>query len=334
MFRQAQAVGTSLTAVGRTAGLAEPCTAWLLDVGAAGDKAAYAVTSARCVGQTDPASIMAGVDVPEATVEFNAFAPLTGAGQADLVQAPIEAVEWASVRGTDLAVLRLGSTYGELADRGVRPIDPVAAVEQGAEILIAGVPVEGLAPDQQYLRGSRCQVGETSDILEDGLLGRDGQASDCAGILDGSQGSPVFNPAGDAVAMVTTTTIGSTQATACALGLPCQVADDGGISVKEDTSYMLPVVALAGCFPEGTFALGGDCALEDPEIGGAGPGGGVGRQAGVDGGHRARGGAARGLHLDGCDRGEAGRVGDGGLHGARGVARRHAGGCAGCRRCG
>ncbi|HSO03121.1 MAG TPA: trypsin-like peptidase domain-containing protein, partial [Candidatus Limnocylindrales bacterium] len=254
LFRQAQAIGTSLTAVGRTAGLAEPCTAWLLDVGAAGEQAAYAVTSARCVGQTDPASVMAGMDVPEATVEFNAFAPLTSAGQADLVQAPVEAVEWASVRGTDLAVLRLGSTYAELGDRGVRPIDPVAAAEQGAEILIAGVPVEGLATDQQYLRGSRCQVGETSDILEEGLLGLDGQASDCAGILEGSQGSPVFNPAGGAVAMVTTTTIGATQATACALGLPCQVADDGGISVKDDTTYMLPVVALASCFPEGTFS--------------------------------------------------------------------------------
>ena len=80
----------------------------------------------------------------------------------------------------------------------------------------------------------------------------------------GPQGSPVFNPAGEAVAMVTTTTIGATEETACALGLPCQVSDDGGISVKENTNYMLPVAALAGCFANGTFTLGGDCALEDP----------------------------------------------------------------------
>jgi hypothetical protein len=264
LFQQSQAAGTSLTAVGRTSGLAEPCTAWLLDVGASGDAGAFAVTSARCVGQADPATVASGLDVKDANVEFNAFAPLTTAKQPDLVKAPIEAVEWASVRGTDLAVLRLGATYGELADRGVRPIRPVAAAEKGAEILIAGVPVEGIEPDQQYLRGSRCQAGETSDVLEGGLLWHDAQGSDCAGILRGSAGSPVFNPAGEAVAMVTTTTIGATQETACALGLACRVSEDGGISVKEDTSYMLPVSALAGCFPKGTFALGGDCALEDP----------------------------------------------------------------------
>ena len=264
LFGQSQAAGTSLTAVGRTAGLAEPCTAWLLDAGAPGDGSAYAVTSARCVGQTDPTTVMAGQDLDEATVEFNAVAPPASARQPDLVQVPIEAVEWASVRGTDLAVLRLGATYDELAGRGVRPIDPVAAPEEGAEILIAGIPVEGIEPNQQYLRGSRCQAGETSDLLEDALLGRAAQSSQCTGILGGSQGSPVFNPAGQAVAMVTTTTIGATQQTACALGLPCQVADDGGISVKENTTYMLPVAGLAACFPKGVLTLGGDCALEDP----------------------------------------------------------------------
>ena len=264
LFQQAQAAGTSLTAVGRTVGLAEPCTAWLLDAGAPAEADAYAVTSARCVGQTDPATVLAGQDLKDASVEFNAFAPLSTAKQADLVKAPIDAVEWASVRGTDLAVIRLGATYGELAGRGVRPIDPVAASEKGAEILIAGVPIEGIEPNQQYLRGSRCQVGETSDVLEAGLLAHDAQGSDCAGILGGSQGSAVFNPAGEAVAMVTTTTIGATEKTECALGLPCQVSDEGGIAVKENTSYMLPVAALAGCFAKGAFTLGGDCALEDP----------------------------------------------------------------------
>ncbi len=266
LFGQSQAAGTSLTAVGRTAGLAEPCTAWLLDAGAPGDGSAYAVTSARCVGQADPTTVMAGQDLQEATVEFNAVVPPASARQPDLVQARIEAVEWASVRGTDLAVLRLGATYDELAGRGVRPIDPVAAPEEGAEILIAGVPVEGIEPNQQYLRGSRCQAGETTDVLEDVLLGRAAQSSQCTGILGGSQGSPVFNPAGEAVAMVTTTTIGATQQTACALGLPCQVADDGGVSVKENTTYMLPVAGLAACFPGGTFTLGGGCTLEDPAL--------------------------------------------------------------------
>jgi hypothetical protein len=264
LFQQAQAAGTSLTAVGRTTGLAEPCTAWLLDVGARGYQQAYAVTTARCVGHSDPARVMADQDIDDARVEFNAFATLTTAKQPDLVPVPIEAVEWASVRGSDVAVLRLGTSYGELAERGVRPIEPVAAVEKGSQILIAGVPVQGIEPNQQYLRGSRCQAEGTSDVLEGGWLWHDSQVSDCEGILGGSWGSPVFNPAGEAVAMVNTTTIGSEQVTECALGLPCQVSADGVVSVNEGASYLVPVADLAACFPQGRFTLGGQCPLEDP----------------------------------------------------------------------
>ena len=129
----------------------------------------------------------------------------------------------------------------------------------------------------------------------------------------GPQGSPVFNPAGEAVAMVTTTTIGATQETACALGLPCQVSDDGGISVKEDTSYMVPVAALAACFAEGTLHPRRGLCPGGSGVGGPGPRGRVGRQAGVDRGDPARGGPARGVRVDGRDRGEAGQVGHGGL---------------------
>ena len=193
----------------------------------------------------------------------------------------------------------------------MRPIDPVAAPEEGAEILIAGVPVEGIAPEPAV--PAREPMPGRGDLRHP--RGRDCSAAtprrrDCAGILDGSQGSPVFNPAGEAVAMVTTTTIGATQKTACALGLPCQVSDDGGISVKEDTSYMLPVAALAGCFPEGGLhASAVAVRLEDPASGPAGPCRHGGRQAGVDGGDPARGGAAGGFRLDGGDRGEAGQLG-------------------------
>jgi hypothetical protein len=207
---------------------------------------------------------MSDQGIDDARVEFNAFATLTTAKQPDLVPAPIEAVEWASVRGGDMAVLRLGTSYGELAERGVRPIDPVAALEKGSQILVAGVPVQGIEPNQQYLRGSRCQVEETSDVLEGGLLWHDSQASDCEGIRGGSWGSPAFNPAGEAVAMVNTTTIGSEGAAGCAPGRPCQVSADGVVSVNEGASYLVPVADLAACFPQGRFTLGGQCPLEDP----------------------------------------------------------------------
>ncbi len=265
LFQAAQAADTSLTGVGRTIGLSEPCTAWLLDVDGPAASPAYAITNGRCVGATDRAGVVSDQAVGNAVVEFNAFAALTSAVLPDLVQAPVSEVVWASTRGTDLAVLRLASTYGELADQGVRAIEAVPTLDQGAEILIAGVPVEDIAASEQFLRGSRCTVGETTDVLEDGWFWRDEQASDCHGILDGSGGSPVFNPAGNAVAMVNTSTIGAQDRAACSDGRPCEVTD-GGVAVKPDTSYMVAVDALAQCFPEGEFTLGGACTLEDPSM--------------------------------------------------------------------
>ena len=264
LFVPNQAQGTSLTGVGRILGLKQPCTAWLLDIGGAPDTPALAVTSGRCAGAIDPAVVLTDVKVEGASVEFNAFATLTSAGRPNVVPAAIDEVVWASVRGTDMAVLRLATTYGDLTGLGVRPIAAASAPEQSAEILVAGVPVEGIESDQRFLRGSRCQVGHTADVLENGWLWHDLQASDCSGILGGSEGSAVFNPAGAAVAMVTTTTIGAQDERACALGRPCEVVAGGGTSAKDDTSYMVPVGGLAGCFPGGEFTPGGSCGLEDP----------------------------------------------------------------------
>jgi hypothetical protein len=263
LFREEQARGTSLTAVGSIEGLALPCTAWLLDVGAAPDSPALAVTAGRCVGIEDSTTVLA--DLPTTgSVSFNTFAALTSADYVAPVVAPVDRILWASMRGTDLAVLRLGASYAELSAQGVDPIAPVDPLAEGGEVLVAGVPVEGVPDDEQNLRGSRCSVGATTDVAEVPWIFQAMQVSGCAGILEGSAGSPAFNPAGEAVGMVTTTTIGAPEATDCAAGRPCEVGE-GTVSLRTDTSYVLPVGQLAACFPEGTLTLGDDCDLEDPE---------------------------------------------------------------------
>ncbi|MGB8020845.1 MAG: serine protease [Candidatus Nanopelagicales bacterium] len=263
LLLESQAKGTSLTAVGRTRGFDKACTAWLLDVGAPAGAAAYAVTNGHCVGVSDSTAVLSDEALRGATIEFNAFAAATSDTQPNLVPAPVHRVVWASMRWTDLAVLQLGTSYGNLAAQGVQPIRPVAPAAQDEEILVAGVPVEGIPVDQQFLRGSRCRVGTSSDVIEFRWMWLDMRASDCTGMLGGSSGSPVFNAAGEAVGMVNTTTIGAQGGQACYLGQPCEVAD-GRVELHEDTTYMLAVDVLAGCFPEGRFALGGDCRLEDP----------------------------------------------------------------------
>ena len=260
---ESQGKGTSLTAVGRTQGLDQPCTVWLLDVQAGADTDAYAATTGRCAGITDAATVLTGEPLEGASVDFNAFAPLTTAVLPNLVTTPIEEVVWASSRGTDLAVLRLGATYGELSDQGVSPITVAAPPTTGEQILVAGVPVDTVPSDQQYLRAVTCAAGQPADVIEDVWLWRDRLTSDCQGVFLGSWGSPTFNPAGEAVAMVTTTSIGAQETTHCYAGEPCEI-QDSQVALVPDTTYLAPVASLGACFPQGTFTLGGECLLEDP----------------------------------------------------------------------
>jgi hypothetical protein len=264
LFLASQAAGTPLAAAGRTRGLAGPCTAWLLDVGAGQDSPAFAVTAGRCVGVTDSATVLSGEPVAGATVEFNAFARVTSSGELSLVPAEVEQVVWASARWTDLALLRLGASYRQLADSGIRPISPTAAPAEGTELLVASVPVRDVPADEQFLRGSRCVAGQPTDVVESGLLWRDLRATDCDGILTGSHGAPVFNEAGEAVAMVASTTIAGGDGPPCSEGLPCEVRDGDVQPVRADTTYVLPVEGLADCIADAELTLADGCPLEDP----------------------------------------------------------------------
>ena len=260
LFLASQASGTSLASVARVTGFDEHCTAWLLETGAAAQAQAYAVTSGRCVGALDPATPVVGRAVEGVTAGFRAFAPLTKAAEPTLLPVPVDEVVWASSGSTDLAVLRLGATYAELAAAGVDPIRPVAAPAEGTRILVAGVPIAGIAPEEQFLRGATCTLGSSVDVREGRWSWPGLRASDCGGILGGSAGSPAFSPAGEAVAMVTTTTIGAPPEADCAVGRPCEVRD-GQVRVVPDTTYLVAVDALAGCFPDGSFSADEGCAL-------------------------------------------------------------------------
>jgi hypothetical protein len=259
---ESQAKGTSLTAVGRTHGLDEPCTAWLVDVRAEASSPAYAVTTGRCVGLTDTMTVLMGEPVDGASIDFNAFAPLTTAVLPNLVTTSIDEVVWASSRGTDLAILQLGSTYGELSQQGVDPISLAAPPGAGERILTAGVPVQTVPEDQQYLRATTCSAGKPADVVEDVWWWPGMVTSDCQGILMGSWGSPALNPAGEARAMVITTSLGA-QDGACGPGAPCEV-HGAQVALVPGITYLTPVAELEACFPQGTFTLGGGCPLEDP----------------------------------------------------------------------
>jgi hypothetical protein len=257
-----QARGTSLMAIGRVVGLTQACTGWLLDVGAPQAAGAFAVTAGRCTGIDDSSTVIRGASVSGAEVQFATFAAPDASVASDPVVAPIEEVVWASTRGVDLAVLRLGVGYPELAAKGVRPIPVAAAPGFGAPILVAGVPV-AVPAGQRHLRGSKCAITGRTDVLEGPWLLHDLRATDCRGILEGSLGSPALSPEGEAVGMVATTSIGAPAVANCALHRPCETGQ-GSVGFHPTTTYLVEVKALAGCFPLGEFRFSASCRLEDP----------------------------------------------------------------------
>ncbi len=134
-----QAQGTSLPGIGRVDGLPMPCTAWLLDVGADPAAAAFAVTAGRCAGIEDSATVRSEESVSGASVSFRLFTDAPdGSGQPVVSQ--IEDVAWASVRGTDLAVLRLADSYGDLSAAGI------PAIKHGGAARGAGPAAGGRRP--------------------------------------------------------------------------------------------------------------------------------------------------------------------------------------------
>jgi hypothetical protein len=201
--------------------------------------------------------------VSGASVVLGAFAAATPVSRTEPIRVPVDRVVWASMRGTDLALLRLATTYGDLAARGVRPIPAAEPLGAGAQILVAGVPIGGIPGPERNLRGSRCSVGGTVDVLEAPWVWPAVQSSDCAGFLEGSAGSPALDPGGRAVGMAVTTTIGSDRADRCYEGRPCEVRSED-VRVAADTTYLTSVAGLDQCFAEGAFGDGEQCPLEDP----------------------------------------------------------------------
>jgi hypothetical protein len=254
--------------IGQLQGAASTCTAVLLDTAAPATAPAYAMTSGHCVGISGANEVLLDRDAGGAQVAFDWF---TDVAEHEVV--PVTSVAWATMRGTDLAVLELGATVGELQDLGLRGWRPVEAVAPtgSQDILMLGIPVGAPIVDipetERYLRLGQCtQDNEPVRLNERQWLWTASLRNDCPQVLPGNSGSAVLDPAtGGLLGLISTTTYKGEQGAECWLGRPCESGEDGEVSFP-DTSYAQPVAGLAACFAGGGFATGGACPLA------AGPG--------------------------------------------------------------
>jgi len=240
--------------------LGSQCTGFIINHGVA-NAPAYLMTNGHCVGLFDSATVHHQLPA-EGKARFNLFKDnLAGA-----ISVNINEISWASMRGTDIAILKTDQTLAQLQQQGLRAYTLAPLPKPGTALSIAGVPVKDIPQEEWALRQVQCKAGQTTRVFEFVWIWDRAQAGDCGGILPGHSGSPVFDPAGQVVGIVNTSTIGAEAGGNCYLGKPCELRKTGVVAAP-NTSYWLAVDGIRGCFTaNGEFSLQqAACSLEQPE---------------------------------------------------------------------
>jgi V8-like Glu-specific endopeptidase len=246
---------TDQTGVARYHGQSD-CTAFVLDL--RNDAApAYALTNGHCAQNfSDPDTPYAVWRNRAATSDRLVFfyAANTQSAQKTV---QVSEITYSSMNQTDLAVLKLKATVGQLRAQGIEPI------QIHSSPLASGSPIQVIgAPSGEFLRQMDCKQGPRVDVTEFVWVWSQLQSNDCAQIYPGMSGSPVFDPVSrKAVGVINTTTVGMSETHNCYLGSPCEISAQV-TRPRAQTSYAVPIDGLAACFVQGQWApQAGVCPL-------------------------------------------------------------------------
>ncbi|MCB0385493.1 MAG: trypsin-like peptidase domain-containing protein, partial [Bdellovibrionales bacterium] len=229
------------------------CSATLIDNGGPDQSPAYIVTNGHCLmnGYPQPGEFI--VDrAPARGMSFTARYFRDAGGERETIQ--VARVEYATMTGTDMALMRLAATRGEVARRGLRGF-PIArhAPALGEAVVNVGIPQSGVR--DRYLRRSRCEILEQVDLEEGGWEFTGSFRNKCS-VVGGSSGSSLVSSAsGEVVALINTGVSDSTP-TPCRTNHPCEVTKGGSRSSRPEFNYAQRVHELASCFDgQGVFRI-------------------------------------------------------------------------------
>ena len=222
------------------------CTAFLIDTRDSDNNSngpAYILTNGHC------ASIWIGTAADMAyqgQMQFNYF-------QDTLLDArlyDIQQVNWASLAGTDVAVMELNTSLQAVIDDGINPLKLGRnAPEKPGPVNVIGAPLS--APG---LRLSSCtQEPANTTLIKYLTVHTDYQKQDCKGIEPGSSGSPVMDIATrEVTGVISGTTYGITADDLCFWHGLCANPPRQSI-LPDQASQSFPIDYLMSCFSAGRF---------------------------------------------------------------------------------
>lgn len=247
--------------------MAGSCTAFLIRPRPSPEAPVYALTAGHCALGAIGNEIVTAPPRFRGSLQFHYFTD-TRERRMDV---SVRDVAYATLKGLDIAILELDTTYPDLVAFGVRPLALASRMpDAGERIYTVGAPASGVAEDEDWLRRSDCNLEAVAQLAEGPWKFHDAWRMNCGGIAGGASGSPVLEAGGERVAgIVTTATTGIDYTSgdfACYTNRPCELVRDGARVILEK-GYALPLAGLDGCFAaNGRFNLRLFTCVLDPGV--------------------------------------------------------------------
>ncbi len=194
------------------------CSGFLVNMNSKQDSPSYVITNGHCAGLIDKPADMILLDVRK---KF--WSKFLVNNMKNAVEFNGDHIEYATMRGTDIAVLRLSNTYGEISKEGIMgfKISPMGA-QVNEKVIRADI-------HSMRLHRFECSIEHKVHILKEDKWSWKGAYRDNCGSWEGSSGSPLISfKTGEVVGIHNTWQKNGGQ---CTLNNPCEMDADGTISV-------------------------------------------------------------------------------------------------------
>jgi V8-like Glu-specific endopeptidase len=242
------------------------CTAFFLNTGGDDNAPAYAMTNGHCYDMHNfPGAKEIVINRPSNIVfKLNYFANQ----QTRVRSVPVKQVVYATMKGTDVTILELSTTFKQLVKEGFTPltIDRIPA-NVGEPVEVIGIPMSGVEPSRSFLHRAVCEVGQSVNLREDVYQWEQSIRTRCS-VVGGMSGSPIVSLKSNRVVAIANTGVDdeALAQSECSINRPCEVSDDGSIATFPKENYAQRVSNIPSCFDSrGVFNLSlPPCKLEKP----------------------------------------------------------------------